>query len=272
MKQIYLFMLMLLISFTSCKKEEIDSMTEAEQQAYADSVITANNTNTNNTNNNTGNTGNTNTIPVTECGVSWNEDLSYSTVTDVDGNTYSTIVIGTQEWMAENLAVTSFNDGIAITEGVNALEPYFPAYVAPNDTLVDCYGLLYNSTVITESSNVCPTNWHVPDSLEWTILFDYALPYDNGSNALGISRVLQSVEGWTFLGTDVLGYRMLPAGHKEPWDVDPTDVGSEAYLWTSTPGNSDDMYAITTGPISHDGKVLDLGDVHDHKSIRCIKD
>lgn len=44
----------------------------------------------------------------------FNPDLTYDSITDVENNTYKTIIIGNQKWMAENLKTTTYNDGTPI--------------------------------------------------------------------------------------------------------------------------------------------------------------
>ena len=96
------------------------------------------------------------------------------TVTDQDGNSYSTVVIGSQEWMIENLKTTHYNNGIPIplvtgTEWGNLSSPGYCWYNNDEAAIKNTFGALYNwYTVIT--GQLCPTGWHIPNDAEWTVL------------------------------------------------------------------------------------------------------
>ena len=113
--------------------------------------------------------------------------LRAQTVTDIDGNVYNTVTIGTQAWMAENLKTTKLNDGTAMPLVTNntawsgaSWESPAPAYCWYNNdmaTYKGTYGALYNwfslDTASNGGKNVCPAGWHVPSYAEWTTLIDY---------------------------------------------------------------------------------------------------
>jgi uncharacterized protein (TIGR02145 family) len=103
-------------------------------------------------------------------------------VTDIDGNKYKTTIIGTQEWMAENLKTTKYSDGTAVPNVTNQtgwLYTETGAWCNKNnsDSLGIIYGKLYNwyavSPTTNGNKNVCPTGWHVPTQSEWNKLGDY---------------------------------------------------------------------------------------------------
>ena len=98
-----------------------------------------------------------------------------NTVTDVDGNTYKTVIIGTQVWMAENLKTTKYNDGIQIplvTDPITWINLKSAAYCWYNNDLAtnkNIYGAIYNWLVVN-TGKLCPIGWHVPSDTEWTTL------------------------------------------------------------------------------------------------------
>jgi uncharacterized protein (TIGR02145 family) len=110
-----------------------------------------------------------------------NPDLTYGSMTDQEGNTYKTIVIGTQEWMAENLNTSIYRNGDAIATGlsnaewqntINTQQGAWAYY--NNDASYACpYGKLYNWFTCVDARHLCPVGWHVPSDAEWTILTDY---------------------------------------------------------------------------------------------------
>jgi uncharacterized protein (TIGR02145 family) len=93
---------------------------------------------------------------------------SSNTVTDIDGNIYKTVVIGSQTWMAEDLKVTSLNDGTKIPE-INLKSEWINTNsIAWSMNNVQCSSSskLYNYYVVN-SGKICPNGWHVPSFDEW---------------------------------------------------------------------------------------------------------
>ena len=95
--------------------------------------------------------------------------LGIPSVTDIDGNVYSTVKIGKQCWMRENLRTTHFADGSPISVGdtlVSNTDPYYYDYTT-SDIPLEKRGYLYNWPAAMQ---VCPIGWHLPSDEEWNKL------------------------------------------------------------------------------------------------------
>ena len=113
-------------------------------------------------------------------------------VTDIDGNTYPSVIIGQQEWMAGNLRVTRFNDGTTIphlTEGSDWVQLTTPAYCWFNNdepghkvTLGALYSWFVTDAQSNGGKNVCPEGWHVPSDAEWSQMILHLDPNSNPNN------------------------------------------------------------------------------------------
>jgi len=110
----------------------------------------------------------------------FNPDVNYGTVTDIEGNVYKTIIIGTQTWMAENLRTSRYNNGDYIgtttPATLNISEETTPEYqwaYQGKEGYVATYGRLYTWHTVTDNRKICPTGWHVPSNPEWWIIRDY---------------------------------------------------------------------------------------------------
>lgn len=149
-----------------------------------------------------------------------NERGETGTVSDIEGNTYKTIRIGEQWWMAENLKVTKLNDGDEIefidedTVWANLKDEYSEiAYCYYNNNEngeKDIYGALYTYAA---AQKVCPTNWHLPSREEWEILDDFI---SNDEHAGKEGLTLKASNGWNENGngTDYYGFNGLPSGER----------------------------------------------------------
>ncbi|HAX92440.1 MAG TPA: hypothetical protein DCY25_00590 [Bacteroidales bacterium] len=100
--------------------------------------------------------------------VVFNPDLTYGTVSDIDGNTYKIIQIGTQVWMAGNLKTTRYNDEETIplvtggTDWSNLTTHGFSWYDNSSEIYKNIYGALYNyNWYAVTSGKLCPEGWHI---------------------------------------------------------------------------------------------------------------
>jgi len=99
-------------------------------------------------------------------------------VKDASGNTYKTVKIGDQVWMAENLKTERYANGNLIpnVRGYSEWSDLNTGAWCNYDNLKQneaIYGKLYNWYAVADSSNICPIGWHVPTDAEWGILIDY---------------------------------------------------------------------------------------------------
>lgn len=138
------------------------------------------------------------------------------TITDIDGNTYQTIEIGDQLWMAENLKVTHYRNGDAIPNVTDSLEweelttGAFCNY-DNNESNVATYGRLYNWYAVNDSRNIAPEGWHVPSDIEWQTLVDYL----GGAAVAGGKMKEAGTTHWNSPNTgatDESGFSALPGG------------------------------------------------------------
>jgi uncharacterized protein (TIGR02145 family) len=139
--------------------------------------------------------------------------LAIPQATDVDGNTYASVMIGDQIWMAENLRVTKFSNGDAIpttaslNQNISAeTTPQYQWAAGGDDANIPTYGRLYTSYVVIDNRNVCPSGWHVPTYAEFTILMAAA-----GNNGNKLKTV--GTDEWNHnLGTNELNFDGVGAG------------------------------------------------------------
>lgn len=184
-------------------------------------------------------------------------------VTDVDGNTYETIKIGNQIWMAKNLAVTKFRNGDEIpnreagTEWVSTTSAlcFYDNKIANKDT----YGCLYNWGAVDDPRGLAPEGWHIPSVHEFNEL----------ENTLGGDAVAASKLGTWGSGTNESGFSALPAGYRQFGAF--IRLGDEAWWWTSSQNVGEDPagYFLINSSSRFDAfnAPQSFG-----LSVRCIKD
>ena len=190
---------------------------------------------------------------------------SAGTVTDADGNVYQTVKIGNQEWMAENLRVTKYNDGTPIpldTSGAgwwNATTPKFCYYNnTTNAAFIKKFGALYNGYVVNPSNpkKIAVAGWHLPTDAEWDALQNYLIAngynWDGTTTGNKAAKSLTAEADWYAdtipgaIGSDLTknnrsGFSALPSGQR---DLNSAfgGIGSLGYWWSATGDASNANY------------------------------
>jgi len=185
---------------------------------------------------------------------SYGAEVSFVTLTtDFDGNVYTSVTIGTQTWMVENLKTTKYRNGDVIdnvtdntvwkdlTAGAWCDYSNIPA----NGTK---YGHLYNWYAVSDTRNIAPVGWHVATDADWTKLTSYVA--DHLGTSLNAAKALAATTDWsTDSGTGTVGnnlalnnftgFSALPGGYRYD-DGSFYYQGGFGYWWSGTEyGTSD---------------------------------
>jgi uncharacterized protein (TIGR02145 family) len=227
-----------------------------------------------------------------------------STISDIDGNSYNTVLIGTQCWTKENLKVTKYNDNTLISLDASGgpggtsrtwatTTGAYTIYGNESSTGANAtnYGFLYNwyaaKGVSTSGSatykNICPTGWHVPTDGEWTSLIQFTVPTETVSatvigtqsptagGKLKSTSTLWSTATPPSPGTDNFGFTALPGGYRSN-DGSFNLIRNNAFFWSAT--EDDDNYAWSRGlyisfgdVVRNNGFTKSVG-----ASVRCLRD
>lgn len=223
------------------------------------------------------------------------------TVTDIDGNTYTTVQIGCQCWMRENLRTTRYADGTPVPFDTSKYSDYEPYRYYPNHDkrYVAAYGYLYNWSAVMGKEKpsdanpsgvqgICPDGWHLPSMPEFNDLELHVSSIDRyvcDNEASHIGKALADTSSWDDFhsneshllhspghdraSNNATGFSALPAG-----DV----IGGpenyfyqSAYFWTSSEFSS---FQAPYRYVDHDMPVFGIN-YNSHKrtgrSVRCVK-
>ncbi|WP_439185856.1 fibrobacter succinogenes major paralogous domain-containing protein [Carboxylicivirga taeanensis] len=215
------------------------------------------------------------------------KDFDYGTLLDQDGNTYKTITIGEQEWMAENLKTTKYNDGTEIPliigdfDWANMTSAGYCWFDNDYESYGETYGAIYNWYVI-ETNKLCPSGWHVPTDSDWKEL----------EKTMGMTNSeIETERGYRGINE---GSKL--AGKKELWDdgeleknpsfgeagflAIPSGIREEAYFlqpgmsgvwWTATENNVEKAWIRMINFNRSNIWRMD-GSKAGGYSIRCVKD
>ena len=223
--------------------------------------------------------------PASACG-------SISTVSDIDGNVYNTVSIGTQCWTEKNLKVTKYNDNTAIpldntyttgtvsTVWAGLTTGAYAIYGNEASTGANAtnYGYLYNwyaskgitTTGSTTYKNLCPTGWHVPTDTEWTALTTQLGGIFAAGTVMKSTSTLWNVASPPSPGTNTSGFSALPSGFRLS-NGSFSGISDETILWSATEVDASSAYIRYLQ--ANSGFVNTYGNTKSNGfPVRCLRD
>jgi len=205
----------------------------------------------------------------------------YGSVTDDDGQSYKTVEIGEQIWMAENLNY-NVSGSKCYAEGISG--------VSDNSIAKNCatYGRLYDwatamdidaefnsdwwdwDEINTKHRGICPEDWHIPNEDEWNTLFNFV------GNSSSTGKYLKATSGWNDYGRksgngeDTFGFAALPGGVRKSSGGDFYSVGDDGYWWSSAEFSASIAYyrSMSYYEDVYRGNYSKSG----LQSVRCLQD
>ena len=210
--------------------------------------------------------------------------LFLGAVADIEGNNYPTVLIGNQEWMAQNLRTAFYANGDSIpnlTDNTAWMASTSGAWCYYNNSINSgqVYGKLYKWYATVDPRNVCPAGWHVPSDAEWNTMIGFIDPLFIADTIGEVQSSiaggkLKSVTGWSApntAATNETGFSALPGGYRNYWNQYSYNLNTAAQFWTSTEIDADWVYTRflnhTSGDIYRDDMNKRAG-----FSVRCVRD
>lgn len=200
-------------------------------------------------------------------------------VTDIDGNTYRTIILGNQEWMAENLKTRRFRNGDAIPNitdneaWADSPSAAWSVYANEEENAAR-YGLIYNWFAVNDARRICPDGWRVPSNQQY---IEYIGRLGSDSNVVHALRETgaDAWEGTNATATNISGFSALPGGRRLGGEF--SDFGREGAWWTSSssgPGaDPAQAWRILYEPLSRQYILINANATKPSGlSVRCIKE
>ena len=226
------------------------------------------------------------TFPVAlPCKTEAEDNCEYDTLKDDrDGQTYRTVKIGEQWWMAENLnyryilqtdeedsSSYCYGDDPANCSKYGRLYLWSAAMdgagIVPGNTPSVCGSERTCNARTRRVRGVCPEGWHLPTVPEWRTLFIAV----GGKEK--VETKLNSTDGWNndANGSDAFGFSALPAGNRNAQSSDFRNQGVNAYFWSSTEDDASHAYRMN---LFGDKAEAFLGIISKRYafSVRCLKD
>jgi uncharacterized protein (TIGR02145 family) len=228
-------------------------------------------------------------------GTSYGNELSFKTstmppncgtVTDIDGNVYQTVTIGTQCWMAENLKTTKYKNGdpiTNITDNTIWASVNTEGYCWQNNdaaTNKNRFGALYNWYAVSDNRKIAPVGWHVPTDDEWKTLEIFLGMTSAQANVTSFRGTDQGgklkqicLDNWVVPNegaSNSSGFTALPGGYRH-FNGSFDAILAEAYIWSSTAVDANNALARSL----HSNSAFVGRNLHSNRigfSVRCIKD
>ena len=216
---------------------------------------------------------------VAPCKTETEDNCEYGTLTDErDGQTYKTVKIGDQVWMAENLNIAApnsycYHDSAEYCSKYGRLYNWAGAMDAEGKWSTNSVNCRYTGecSPTYPVRGACPEGWHLPDSTEWGKLLTAVGGLDVAAKMLKSTSGWQDCEEENCNGTDAYGFSALPAGYKDRYGSAFTYYeGVSTGFYTSTQVDKNDAYRVY---LYRNNVVNFTSDIKaDGFSVRCVKD